>query len=72
MPENKEDTMKTRFLVLALVSAIAVGCGPAEEAGMNRADNLSDIQRKLAQYDSVRLTTDLSRLSRRRGGWFPC
>jgi len=55
--------MWKRMMTLALVGLTVVGCDLAEEVGMSEGGAPSEIQRKLAQYDTVRLTADLSRLT---------
>lgn len=42
-----------------LVGVAVYGCGPADEGNTGAAPTSSEIQTKLAQYDTVRLTTDL-------------
>jgi hypothetical protein len=71
IPKTQEDDMMNRLIALALMGVMTFGCGPAEEGGMNQADNLSEIQRKLSQYDPVRLTTDVSQLSEAEKGMIP-
>jgi hypothetical protein len=68
--------MWNRSLFLVLVGAAAFGCGASEDAGINEAEMSeavapSEIQRKLAQYDVVRLTTDVSRLTEAERGMIP-
>ncbi len=55
--------MWKRMMALVLAGLTVVGCGPEEEAEMSKEGSPSEIQRKLAQYDTVRLTTDMSRLT---------
>ena len=55
--------MWNKTMALALVGATAFGCGPAEEVEMGEAGTSSEIQTKLAQYEAVRLTPDLSQLT---------
>jgi len=55
--------MWTKMMALALVGATALGCGPGEDVGMSEAGTSSEIQTKVGQYDVVRLTADLSRLT---------
>ncbi|MCJ7627071.1 MAG: hypothetical protein MUO50_01665, partial [Longimicrobiales bacterium] len=63
--------MWNRMMVLALVGTAAFGCGPAEEAEMSAGDTGSEIQQKLAQYDVVRLTTDVSQLTEAERAMIP-
>jgi hypothetical protein len=60
---TKENPMRNRPVVLVLLTALAFGCGPAEESEMTNQGELPEIERKLAQYDRVQLTTDLDQLS---------
>jgi hypothetical protein len=55
--------MRRRFVALTLAGTVAVGCGPAEDAERSEVSTPSEMQRKLAQYEPVRLTADLSQLS---------
>ena len=55
--------MWNRSIVLVLAAALASGCGPAEESEMTNEGGLSEIEGKLAQYDRVQLTTDITQLT---------
>jgi len=55
--------MRSRFFAQLLLGAIALGCSPEEQAEMSESEDPSEIQEKLAQYETVRLTTDLSRIT---------
>jgi len=61
-----------RYLFAAsMFGVMALGCGPAEDSGMKEGTNPSEIHRKLAQYDTVRLTSEMGRLSPAERGMIP-
>ena len=51
--------MLKRLIPVALLIALPLGCGPEEEGEAP----MSEFEEKLAQYQTVRLTTDLGQLS---------
>jgi hypothetical protein len=51
--------MWNRLMAFAVIGGLAVGCGPAEEEEVGNEGATSEMQRKVAQYDRVSLTTDL-------------
>ncbi len=51
--------MLRQILAGVLVGVAVYGCGPADEGDSGDAQTSSEMQAKLAQYDTVRLTTDL-------------
>ncbi len=55
--------MLRQMVLAAVIGAVAAGCGSANEEETGQTPTSSEIQEKLAQYDTVRLTTDLSQLS---------
>ena len=55
--------MWKRFMVFAVACAVAVGCQQAQEGEMTEGDTPTGVEAKLAQYEEVRLTTDLSQLT---------
>ncbi|MFH1762873.1 MAG: Zn-dependent hydrolase [Gemmatimonadota bacterium] len=63
--------MWNRMMGLALVGAAAFGCGPAEEGEVSVGEAGSEIQQKLAQYELVRLTADVSQLTEAEKAMIP-
>ena len=55
--------MWKRLLAAGVIGVLATACGPSEEAEMVEMGPGSGIQQKLAQYDPVDLTADLSQLT---------
>ncbi len=55
--------MHERCAFLLFLVPLALGCGAADREAPAGGDTMPEIQRKLAQYDTVRLTADLSQLS---------
>jgi hypothetical protein len=60
---KKENSMRNQLMTTALFCLTALGCGPAQEAGMSDEGTPSEIEMKLAQYDQVRLTGELGQLT---------
>jgi hypothetical protein len=55
--------MWKQLMAATLVGATALGCGPAEEGSMREGTPSSEMERKLAQYDTVLLAPDLGHLT---------
>lgn len=63
--------MFKRMMVVALLGSLSVACGPAGDGGSHEEDQMTEMEAKLAQYETVRLTTDISRLSEAERAMIP-
>jgi hypothetical protein len=65
--------MFRKMVAGAIMGVLWMGCEPAEDAGSGgeMGEPRSEIERKLAQYETVRLTTDISQLSEAERAMIP-